>query len=58
MLLSKRTHLHQSARIRNLAQQPARSGVSIGLGSPVILAAAQLVRPFAAPLNVHNPEED
>jgi hypothetical protein len=50
--------LHQSARLRIPAQQPARIGVSIGLGSTVILAAAQLVHSFAAPLNVHDPEED
>jgi hypothetical protein len=58
MFLSKRTLLHRTARLRILAQQPARSGGSIGLGSIMILAAAQIVRPFAAPLNVHDPEED
>jgi hypothetical protein len=58
MFLSKRTFLQQSARLRIPAQQPARIGVSIGLGSTVILAAAQLVHSIAAPLNVHDPEED
>jgi hypothetical protein len=58
MFLSKRTLLHQSAHLPIPAQQPARSGVSIGLGSTVIFAAAQLVRPLAALLNVRNPEED
>jgi hypothetical protein len=58
MFLSERTLLHQSARLPILAQPPTLIGVSIGLGSPVIFAAAQLVRPLAAPLNVHDPEED
>ena len=33
-------------------------GVSIGLGTTVIFAAAKLVRPLAASRNVRSPEED
>ncbi len=56
--LSERTLLHQSARLRIPTQQPAIIGVSISLGNLVILAAAQLVRPFDTHLNVRDPEED
>jgi hypothetical protein len=53
----KHALVHHSARFPILAQPPTLIGVSIGLGT-VIFAVAQLAQPFAAPLHIHDPEED
>jgi hypothetical protein len=58
MFLFKRMLLHQAARLHIPSQQRALGGVSIGLGTSMIFAAAQPVRPLAARLNARNPEED